>query len=81
MHLISSADDASIIKNNLFNENFGHVLMKKVQDLKSDTSIVLILHVWLSPKWLYELRCFLTRSDTNRTVQPQKMARGLKFPI
>ena len=24
---------------------------------------------------------FLTRSDTNRTVQPQKMARGLKFRI
>ena len=22
---------------------------------------------------------FLTRSDTNRAVQPQKMARGLKF--
>ena len=24
---------------------------------------------------------FMTRSDTNRAVQPQKMARGLKFPI
>ena len=24
---------------------------------------------------------FLTRSDTNRAVQPQKMARGLKFRI
>ena len=51
MHLISSADDASIIKNNLFNENFGHVLIKKVQDLKSDTStvgLVLILHVTIS---------------------------------
>ena len=24
---------------------------------------------------------FLTRSDTNRTVQPQNMARGLKFQI
>ena len=23
--------------------------------------------------------CFLTRSNTNRAVQPQKMARGLKF--
>ena len=35
---------------------------------------------------LYEPHCektglwfFLTRSDTNRAVQPQKMARGLKF--
>ena len=24
---------------------------------------------------------FPTRSDTNRAVQPQKMARGLEFPI
>ena len=24
---------------------------------------------------------FLTRSDTNRAVQPQRMARGLKFQI
>ena len=24
---------------------------------------------------------FLTRSDTNRAVQPQRMARGLKFRI
>ena len=37
---------------------------------------------------LYEPRCektglrgFPTRSDTNRAVQPQKMARGLKFRI
>ena len=35
----------------------------------------------------YEPRCenrssgFPTRSDTNRAVQPQKMARGLKFCI
>ena len=37
---------------------------------------------------IYEPRCektrssgFSTRSDTNRAVQPQKMARGLKFRI
>ena len=38
--------------------------------------------------WINEPRCeknglsgFPTRSDTNRAVQPQKMARGLKFRI
>ena len=50
----------------------------------SETQKTCFLMTWLIS---YEPRCektgpgFPTRSDTNRAVQPQKMARGLKFCV
>ena len=34
-------------------------------------------------RWTFEPRCekFPTRSDTNQAVQPQKIAKGVKFQI
>ena len=58
------------------NIGFYEDLTKIIFQLSSNT------HLISSSAYVpYREKTCLTRSDTNRSVQPQKMARGLKFRI